>query len=64
MGWLMRQACDHKHLSKVTTRYCEPSYTCTAIDYEIICPRCGLVFVDKQNYKRISEIIRNQSDER
>jgi len=63
MGWLLRQVCDHKNLSKVTTRYCEPSWTCTAIDYEIICPKCGKVFVDKSNYERIAGIIRNQPDE-
>jgi hypothetical protein len=63
MSWLLRKVCAHKNLSKVTYIYYDPCITTTrGPDYEIICPRCGQVFVDMQNYKRIAEIIMNQPD--
>jgi hypothetical protein len=62
MGWLMRQVCDHKTLIKRTIEYNTPTTTSTKIDHEIVCARCGLVFVDMNDYDRLAKIFRSKVD--
>jgi hypothetical protein len=55
--WLLERCCDHKTLELRTINYNTPEVTCTAIDHEIRCAKCGKVFVDRVDFDRIQYLI-------
>ena len=55
--WVLRNICDHVDRMAIrTTDYCSETVTCTKIDHEIICTRCGKVIVRKQDFDVMKDL--------
>jgi hypothetical protein len=55
--WLLEHCCDHKTLELRTIKYNTSEITCTVIDHEIYCSKCGKIFVDRTNFDKIQYLI-------
>lgn len=63
MGLIRRIAqniCNHvdEDLALKVIEYNTNEITCTAVDHEIICSRCGFVFVECNRFNGVVELLR------